>query len=235
MGLDLDLVGRELPSTSLSWTSKDTLLYALAVGAGAADACDELELTTENSVGVEQVVLPGFAFTLAQRAGLTRHLDGVNPAVVLHADQSLDCAQPLPAEGEALATPIVEAIYDKGRSALVRFATTVTAPDGTRYFTSRAGLFLDGLGGWGGERGPAAPTDVPHRPSTPTSDPTRRCSTACAATGTGCIQTPRPHIRPASRDRFCMGCARLASAFGCSCASLRPSTATPFAATHSAR
>jgi acyl dehydratase len=163
VSLDLGVVGRQLPSTPISWTSQDAILYALGVGAGAADPHDELELTTENSAGVEQVVLPGFGCTLAQRAGLVRHLEGVDPAVVLHAEQSLEYFRALPPEGEAIATPLVEAIYDKGRSALVRFATTVAAPDGVPYLTSRAGLFLRGLGGWGGDRGPTSQCDTPDR------------------------------------------------------------------------
>jgi acyl dehydratase len=153
VSLDLSIVGQALPATPVSWTTQDTLLYALSVGAGSIDPCTELELTTENSGGVDQVVLPSFGFVLAQRAGVTRHLTDVDPAVVLHAEQSLEYIRPLLAQGEAIVTPVVEAILDKGRSALVRFATTVTAQDGAPYLISRAGLFLRGLGGWGGERG----------------------------------------------------------------------------------
>ena len=44
-----------------SWNSKDALLYAVGVGAGATDPHAELQFTTENSKGVEQQVLPTFA------------------------------------------------------------------------------------------------------------------------------------------------------------------------------
>ena len=37
------------PPTETSWTSKDTLLYAVGVGAGSIDPGFELEYTTENS------------------------------------------------------------------------------------------------------------------------------------------------------------------------------------------
>jgi len=48
-----------------SWTSKDSLLYALGVGAGVTDPTGfELEFTTENSNGIEQKALPTMAVVL---------------------------------------------------------------------------------------------------------------------------------------------------------------------------
>ena len=53
-----------------SWTSKDALLYALGVGAGASDPTGaELEFTTENSRGVDQKVLPTFGVLVASAGG----------------------------------------------------------------------------------------------------------------------------------------------------------------------
>jgi hypothetical protein len=68
--LNLDAVGTETAPSETSWTSKDALLYALGVGAGALDPAFELEFTTENTAGVEQRVLPTFAVIVGQgRAG----------------------------------------------------------------------------------------------------------------------------------------------------------------------
>jgi hypothetical protein len=50
MPLNPDAVGTTTEPAEATWTSKDSLLYALGVGAGATDPTGfELEFTTENS------------------------------------------------------------------------------------------------------------------------------------------------------------------------------------------
>ncbi|MFQ5556403.1 MAG: enoyl-CoA hydratase, partial [Acidimicrobiales bacterium] len=59
MPIDPDAVGRVGEPTDIAWTSADSLLYALGVGAGAADPTGfELEFTTENTSGLTQRALP---------------------------------------------------------------------------------------------------------------------------------------------------------------------------------
>jgi hypothetical protein len=55
-----DAVGSKGAPTSRSWDTRDVMLYALGVGAGL----DELELTTENTQGVDLVTLPSMAVVL---------------------------------------------------------------------------------------------------------------------------------------------------------------------------
>ena len=70
MGLNLDAVGATSEPFERSWDSKDALLYALGVGAGALDPTGfELEFTTENSDGVTQRVLPTFTTIVGQGGG----------------------------------------------------------------------------------------------------------------------------------------------------------------------
>ncbi len=47
MAIDLAFVGAAGGETEQRWTAKDTLLYAVAVGAGHGDPSTELEFTTE--------------------------------------------------------------------------------------------------------------------------------------------------------------------------------------------
>ena len=63
--------GREhVRARERTWHSKDALLYALGVGAGALDPTGfELDLTTENSDGVTQRVLPTFTTIVGQGGG----------------------------------------------------------------------------------------------------------------------------------------------------------------------
>ena len=60
MPINPDAVGAT-GTAERSWTSKDAILYALGVGAGAVDPFDELAFTTENTNGVTQQVLPTMA------------------------------------------------------------------------------------------------------------------------------------------------------------------------------
>lgn len=60
MPLNPDAVGASSEPVNVSWTSKDALLYAVAIGAGT----DELAYATENTDGVAQQVFPTFPVTV---------------------------------------------------------------------------------------------------------------------------------------------------------------------------
>ncbi|MBU6217233.1 MAG: enoyl-CoA hydratase, partial [Acidobacteria bacterium] len=57
MPINHDVVGATGAPVTHSWTSRDSLLYALGVGAGL----DELAFTTENSHEITQRTLPTMA------------------------------------------------------------------------------------------------------------------------------------------------------------------------------
>ena len=73
MALHLQNVGTMKAGNAFTWTSKDALLYALSVGAGASP--EDLPFTTENSRGVDQQVLPTFTVVLGTGGG-SRSGDG---------------------------------------------------------------------------------------------------------------------------------------------------------------
>ena len=59
MPINPDAAGSTGEPSEFSWTSKDSLLYALGVGAGSSDPTGfELEFTTENSNSITQTALP---------------------------------------------------------------------------------------------------------------------------------------------------------------------------------
>ncbi|MFP8877980.1 MAG: hypothetical protein VCE43_00160, partial [Myxococcota bacterium] len=60
MPVNPDAVGEKGKPSRRSWNSKDSLLYALGVGAGV----DELAFTTENTKDTPQRVLPTMAVVL---------------------------------------------------------------------------------------------------------------------------------------------------------------------------
>ena len=162
MPVNPDAVGSVGPESEVSWTSKDSLLYALGVGAGATDPTGfELEFTTENSKDITQKALPTQAVVLGGGGGLD--FGDFNLAALLHGEQSITLHQTLPAEGKAVGQGRVAAMYDKGKAALVMLETNVNDLDGNPLWTSTAGLFIGGEGGWGGDRGPSSDWALPDR------------------------------------------------------------------------
>jgi acyl dehydratase len=156
VGLNLDAVGTKGEPTERRWSHKDALLYALGVGAGAADPTGfELELTTENSSGVTQQVLPTFVTIVGQGGGAMASFGDIDFAMLVHGEQAITLHGPLPTEGAVTVTTTVAGIYDKGSGGLVVLESeSVDVDTGAPAFTSRSGLFIRGAGGFGGPRGP---------------------------------------------------------------------------------
>jgi acyl dehydratase len=148
------------PPSERSWTSKDALLYAVGVGAGSIDPTGfELEFTTENSKDVPQKVLPTFAVIVGMGVG---DVGPFNMAMLVHGEQAIELHREIPVEGRMLTTARVVAVYDKGSAAVaVHEATSVDADTGELMMTTRNSMFIRGEGGWGGDRGPSGPRNVP--------------------------------------------------------------------------
>ncbi|MGW4795837.1 MaoC/PaaZ C-terminal domain-containing protein [Nonomuraea sp. NPDC004297] len=165
MALDHSLVGEDGPPHERTWTAKDTMLYALGVGAGTS----ELEFTTEKG----QRVLPTFAVLAAQAPG-RRRLGDFDPALLVHAEQGFELHRELPPAGGVRTSSRVTGIYDKGSGALVTSEARAVDPStGELVITSHSSVFIRGEGGFGGERGPrdtwAPPDRAPdHKVSYPT-------------------------------------------------------------------
>jgi acyl dehydratase len=164
MPIDPGAVGKSGEKSEVTWTSKDSLLYALGVGAGATDPTGfELEFTTENTAGVAQRALPTQVVVLG--GGTRPSFGDFDLAALLHGEQEIELHQILPPAGRAICQQRVAAIYDKGKAALVRIEVTATDEQGDAMWTSRMGLFISGEGGWGGDRGPAVQWAQPDRPA----------------------------------------------------------------------
>ena len=162
MPINPDAAGSVGSPAEFSWTSKDSLLYAMGVGAGVSDPTGfELEFTTENSNDVTQRALPTQVVVMG--GGSTPGFGDFNPVHLLHAEQAITLHQPVPAAGTAVATGRVGPIYDKGKAALVYLETDVADVDGNPIWNTRSGLFIGGEGGWGGDRGPASEWHLPDR------------------------------------------------------------------------
>lgn len=163
MAINPDAVGTVTGPKSRTWDSKDCLLYALGVGAGAADPTGaELEFTTENSKDVTQRVLPTMAVVL-NAGGLDFSAVGqINLFLMLHGEQGITLHREIPVAGTLESTTTVTGIWDKGKGAVIEFeSVSVLADTKEPLFTTRMSLFARGEGGWGGDRGPNKVVEIP--------------------------------------------------------------------------
>lgn len=170
MSLNHDLVGVPSEPVRRSWTSTDALLYAVGCGAGHDDPLAELSLTTENSFGIQQQVLPTYGVLVASGGG-GRKLGDFNPAMLVHGGQEVELARPLPVAGEVEVTSVITSIEDKRSGALISSESrAVDVATDELLVLSRSSIFIRGEGGFGespdGGRGVPRPTpawDLPER------------------------------------------------------------------------
>lgn len=153
-----DWLGRTIGERTISWSDRDPILFALAVGARP----DDLDLVFEDRLRV----LPGFALTLAQWAPDVLGSAGAwEVGTALHGAQALQVLGPLPARGAVTMSARVTGVWDKGAAAVYDLAVECD------YFVATWSLFAPGRGGFGGERGPG-------RPPAPEGEPTWTAQTA---------------------------------------------------------
>ncbi len=166
MAIDRDLaLGTELPRYESSWTEDDVILYHLGIGAGVpAVSPRELAYTYETQLKV----LPSFATTLPfpvlMGLGDVPGLD-FNFALLLHGEQSVELAGPIPTSAKAVHQGRVAEIWDKGKGALVVLEVETRDVEGSALFTNRYNVFLRGEGGFGGPPGPGPSHRRPDRPA----------------------------------------------------------------------
>ncbi|MCO5318440.1 MAG: enoyl-CoA hydratase [Microthrixaceae bacterium] len=169
MPLDLDAIGTVADPEQRSWDPDDALLYSLGVGAGYPDPTEELEFTTENTSSAPQQVLPTFGVVMGMPGiGAFGSIGSFNPAMLVHADQGIEIHSPIQPSGTIRATTTVVDIADKRSGALVSTRTVAEdAESGEALFTTTAGMFIRGEGGFSGggsESGSGAGSGQPNVP-----------------------------------------------------------------------
>jgi acyl dehydratase len=162
MSVNTSIIGKEHGPVEYSWDERDVMLYALGVGAGAADASRELHLTTENSRTARLQVLPTFAALMTGGPPASDQGD-FQLSRMLHAEQSVRLHRDLPASGTVRVYGRVTAMEDKGYAAVIRLAHRIEDLAGIPLADNEQVIFVRGAGGFGGERGARVTWERPGR------------------------------------------------------------------------
>jgi acyl dehydratase len=166
MPVNPQAVGTKGTPRTWAWDSKDALLYALGVGCGVADPVgSELEFTTENTMGVDQKVLPTFCvlagFNASGGKSAMSNAGTYDPRMLVHGEQGIRLHRPIPVAGEITLVDEITGIYDKGKGAVVATKAVATlAADGQPLFDLTSSVFIVGEGGFGGDKGPSGQSNV---------------------------------------------------------------------------
>lgn len=166
MPIDRDaLLARPFPDIHQTYTTRDTILYALGLGLGA-DPMDPAQLRYTYEPGLQ--TLPTMGVVLGSPGfWLQDPTVGADWKRLLHGEQSIEILRPIPPAATIIGRTRVTDVIDKGpgKGALVLSTREITdAMTGDLLCRLTSTTFLRGDGGFGGPNHPApAPHAIPDR------------------------------------------------------------------------
>jgi acyl dehydratase len=166
MAFDLSIVGKPSDVSRFSYTWKDTVLYALGVGAKT----DELDFLYEGAAfgnvsrksdSPRPKVIPSF-IVVPTFPVLLGHLarTGGDLAMVVHGAQRFRVHKPFAPHGDLESTATVRGIYDMRKFASVLIDTTTKDAAGDLVAEGTWTIIYRNHGGFGGEPPPKEPSDI---------------------------------------------------------------------------
>jgi acyl dehydratase len=148
MPFDHSIVGKPTEASVYTYTWKDTVLYALGIGAKS----DELDYLYE---GKGPKVYPSFAVVPKFQSMLnTLMACGGNLATVVHGGEKVLIRKPFAAAGTLKTVATVRGIYDMRKFANVLVDTETKNEKGETIYTTTAAILFRGEGGFGGQPAP---------------------------------------------------------------------------------
>lgn len=107
------------------WTESDCMLYALGVGAGSVDPVLELNLTTENSCGVDLQAIPTFGITLSTVGSEIFSSIGIQGDDILLTEESIKIAFAIPTSGSVDVSSWIRDVEDHPRGYTITIVSDV--------------------------------------------------------------------------------------------------------------
>ncbi|MCA9929979.1 MAG: MaoC family dehydratase N-terminal domain-containing protein [Anaerolineales bacterium] len=158
MSIDVEKVlGHQFEPKDFVYSERDVSLYALSVGA-AADPIDpdELKFVYELSSRFTPLPMMALLFPFVMFLQIT-NVPGLtfNPMLLLHGEQFMELKRPLPTTATITNHAHISAIYDKGKGATIITDVRCVDKTGAEVAFNQSTIFIRGLGGFGGERGPS--------------------------------------------------------------------------------
>ncbi|MDO6414502.1 MaoC/PaaZ C-terminal domain-containing protein [Sphingomonas sp. BIUV-7] len=162
--LSLDMLGSSTGSRAVAWSERDTMLYALGVGAGRDGSEAELGFVTENSGGCGLQAIPSFVTALVVAAERPPAMAALDAGRFLHAGQAFELPEPFPASGRGLLTNAITGLRDTGADAIVTNSATLRHDqDGRVLARLRSSIFVRGGGGFDKSPSEGVPWSLPAR------------------------------------------------------------------------
>lgn len=159
MSLELEKVlGYEFKPKDFVYNERDVSLYSLSVGA-AADSVDPDELKYVYELSPHFTPLPTmaviFPFVLFWQITDVPGLS-FNPMMLLHGEQYMELKRPLSTSATITNQSRISAVYDKGKGAVIVTDVSCVDESGEEVAFNQSTIFIRGLGGFGGDRGPSS-------------------------------------------------------------------------------
>lgn len=155
-----EVLGFEYTPTKFTYTERDVSLYALGIGA-AQNALDKSELQfvyEQNPEGFK--TLPTFGVLYPH---FHQPIPGIKFKVEngLHGEEYLEIKKPLPTSGTITCTGKIIGVYDKGSGAVIVTQSISHDENGAELARHEHTVFIRGIGGFGGDRGPSSKINIP--------------------------------------------------------------------------
>jgi acyl dehydratase len=160
-------IGKSLAPLTYTFSKRDTVIYALGVGA-PANWLEQDELKFVYELSNDFVALPTMpvVYSMDMIHDIVKgDIEGIkfNPMMLVHGEQSFEIKKTLPVEGTITCTPTIRNIFDKGSGMLILTDVSCVDENGHEVAVTSGSMFIRGLGDFGGERGSSEKIVMPDR------------------------------------------------------------------------
>ncbi|MCB2048889.1 MAG: MaoC family dehydratase N-terminal domain-containing protein [Novosphingobium sp.] len=147
------LLGFSAPRTASEWTVRQTILYNLGIGFGAAAIEDDslLRFVLEENTST----FPTMTAVMGSSGVGTVFFDpayGIDYRMIVHGEEAVEIFAPLPAEGQILCDSAIEGVWDLGeaKGAVLLLSRRLYDADAKLLAKGTTTTMLRGNGGYGG-------------------------------------------------------------------------------------